>query len=163
MGGSGGASAGAGGAAGGAGGSSGDDCPVPDCLVTLQSACPPDGDCRLDTSTPTSPELCWENGVSMETSAGLTSVTTVRGSGGGVCYTIETTVLLSGVTPTGTSKVWKDSNGTTVATGGEDYAAETSTVQCVSGDTVVYDANAACSGPDDGSQSECPSGSCPFN
>jgi hypothetical protein len=164
--GAGGASAGAGGASAGAssGGSTGNDCPVPNCLETLQSNCPPEGACHLDISTPTSPVLCWENGVSLDTSAGLTSVTTMRSSGGSVCYTIETTALLDGVTPTGTTKVWKDAGGNTVATGGDDYSAATSTVQCVGGDPIVYDTNSDCSGPDtstDGSQ--CTQAACPFN
>ena len=135
----------------------------PACLATLTASCPSTGGCiAAATSSPSTSDLCFANGVTVQTVAyqkpnGPTTTDTVNASGGALCYTLE--IDGAGVSPIAYNYTWKDTNGTVVATAGVNpnaptkvfitcgstsYMVDTSAPQCA-GQTLAPPAPSSCS------------------
>lgn len=77
--------------------------------------------------------------------------------GGAICYTMESSVTLSGLVPTSTFTTLKNGSGTVVATETWDVASNTTTVTCTGAQPVVL--NAACDATSSGTY-DCQPGVC---
>ena len=141
----------------------------PACLATLTASCPPTGGCiAAAASSPSTSDLCFANGVTVQSVAyqkpsGPTTTDTVKASGGALCYTLE--IDGAGVSPIAYNYTWKDASGTVVATAGVNPNDPTKVfITCGSMSYVVDTTATQCAGQElaPPAPSNCSSGACSF-
>ncbi|HMA91065.1 MAG TPA: hypothetical protein VKP30_00195 [Polyangiaceae bacterium] len=154
-----------GGAAGGGGISGTGTCNYPACLYSLFSACPAapsSSSCTTQettNATTSQTNACYGDGSAVTSVVDLTTYASKMTfkKGGTTCYTMETSVAMSGLVPTSTSTTLRNGLGNVVATETWDVASDTTTVTCTGAQPVVL--NAACDATSDGTYN-CQPGVC---
>ena len=141
----------------------------PACLATLTASCPSTGGCvAAADSSPSTSDLCFANGVTVQTVAyqkpnGPTTTNTVKASGGALCYTLE--IDGAGASPIAYNYTWKDPSGAVVATAAVNPSAPTNVfITCGSMSYMVDTAATRCAGQElaPPAPSTCASGACSF-
>ena len=158
------------GAAGGTGAADGGSSGCyPACLENLTAPCPLAASCVAQASSaPLGSNLCFAGGVTLQsvpvsTTSGTMTTSTVKASGGALCYTLEIDGV--GLAPIAYVYNWKDAGGTEVAIGTVNPSApEMMVITCGSTTTTVDTGAAACAGQTltPPSASSCLTGVCAF-